>query len=519
LFEKIEINSKNALIRKNEKVEKIFDFTSSIFNNIYSVYSSKIIYLIFNNLSKAKIINNSNAITNNQNSELVVKNILEIINNSNSNSIKTNKGILNVNNEKNLPLNNNSYLLFKACLLNIFEFELILDKIKGLVTDFVNIRDKTNNNKNKLVNLIWDFFSAESNKKNFKIIASKDFLSIKDYVNRLNKFLRNDDVNIPIPNFANLKKSASEMLFIKSVSYINAEDIFSSMEKPIKLTLWSQEIYNSESGKLEKLKYTYILKKANDSIKEYKTSQIFLSIYSMLNFPQNKVDRKITKNFKCYEIVTIGKSIILIEFLQSSNPLKKKINQVKSEYFIDDVFTMNLEFKILQNNDKSIKECLYKYHPRNLLLTYFYNNFQNPLEFYKMKKNYIVSFAIWSMCSYIVRLGDRHLENLMINNTNQLIYIDYGYVLNDGLNLPVPEIVPIRFTNNLRYALGFLEETGIFSNICMKVLKVIYKHSYIIFPQMKAILDSVKENAKLQENAENDENWLLKEKLGKDTRR
>ncbi len=219
----------------------------------------------------------------------------------------------------------------------------------------------------------------------------------------------------------------------------------------------------------------------------------------MINFVQNKIDKEITENFKCYEIIALGGSIILIEFLQSSNALKKKLREIKNDYYLTHI-NQNLECKMLQKPNSPFKEYLFRHHPRNMLQTCFFNDFPDPLDWYRMRKRYALSYAVWSMCAYVVRLGDRHLDNIMINDFNQIIFIDYGYVMNDGITLPVPEKVPIRFTNNLRYALGFLEESGVYFNACFKVLKTIYKHSNVIFPQMKAILEHTDDNFSFDAN-------------------
>ena len=66
--------------------------------------------------------------------------------------------------------------------------------------------------------------------------------------------------------------------------------------------------------------------------------------------------------------------------------------------------------------------------------------------------------AIWSVFGYLVGLGDRHLENILIcNKTSKICMIDLECVFNYGLKLPVPEIVDFRFTKNIRSGLGALK--------------------------------------------------------------
>ena len=46
-------------------------------------------------------------------------------------------------------------------------------------------------------------------------------------------------------------------------------------------------------------------------------------------------------------------------------------------------------------------------------------------------------------------LGDRHLQNLLLDEKGALVHIDMGYAFGTGALLPVPELVPFRLTREL----------------------------------------------------------------------
>ena len=60
-----------------------------------------------------------------------------------------------------------------------------------------------------------------------------------------------------------------------------------------------------------------------------------------------------------------------------------------------------------------------------------------------------------SVIGYILGLGDRHLDNVLIDlSTGEVVHIDYNVCFEKGKSLRVPERVPFRMTQNLETAMG-----------------------------------------------------------------
>ena len=55
------------------------------------------------------------------------------------------------------------------------------------------------------------------------------------------------------------------------------------------------------------------------------------------------------------------------------------------------------------------------------------------------------SVATNSMIGYILGLGDRHVQNILVDKTTaELVHIDLGVAFEQGRILPTPETIPFR---------------------------------------------------------------------------
>ncbi|KAI3895751.1 hypothetical protein MKW98_025542 [Papaver atlanticum] len=96
-------------------------------------------------------------------------------------------------------------------------------------------------------------------------------------------------------------------------------------------------------------------------------------------------------------------------------------------------------------------------------------------------KRYSGSVAAMSMVGHILGLGDRHLDNILMDfYSGDIVHIDYNVCFDKGQRLKIPEIVPFRLTHMIEAALGFTGIEGTFRSNCEAVISVLRRNKDII---------------------------------------
>jgi phosphatidylinositol kinase/protein kinase (PI-3 family) len=95
--------------------------------------------------------------------------------------------------------------------------------------------------------------------------------------------------------------------------------------------------------------------------------------------------------------------------------------------------------------------------------------------------SYSRQLAVTSMLGYLIGLGDRHLDNILINcTTGSVLHIDFNVAFDKGLRLRVPEIVPFRMTQVVKHALGICGTAGMFTHSCETVWSAMRKRKELV---------------------------------------
>ena len=85
--------------------------------------------------------------------------------------------------------------------------------------------------------------------------------------------------------------------------------------------------------------------------------------------------------------------------------------------------------------------------------------------------------AVWSMVGHVVGLGDRHGENILLDQeSGDCVHVDFSCLFDKGLELETPEMGPFRLTQNIVDGLGAGGYEGVFMRASEITLSVLRSH-------------------------------------------
>ena len=95
-----------------------------------------------------------------------------------------------------------------------------------------------------------------------------------------------------------------------------------------------------------------------------------------------------------------------------------------------------------------------------------------------LRERFMRSTAASCVITYLLGIGDRHLENIMLTGDGHLFHIDFGYVLGDDPKKSLIGSPSMRLTNDMVEALGGLESDCYhrFERLCTDIYNFLRQH-------------------------------------------
>ncbi|KAF9550371.1 Serine/threonine-protein kinase smg1 [Mortierella hygrophila] len=281
--------------------------------------------------------------------------------------------------------------------------------------------------------------------------------------------------------------------------------------KPKKLTLLGSD------GK----RYTYLFKGLEDLHLDERVMQLLRISNGMLQRDKESSTRHL--NARHYAVVPLSDNSGMIQWVESTVSIFAIIakwqhrEQMCARWMNDDSSTAPLQAPPRATelyNEKAMsalkKAGLPSNHPRrnwpkSILLDLYHEmasetpadllereiwaSSPTPAEWWKKSVRFARSTAVMSMIGYVIGLGDRHLDNILIDiTTGDLVHIDYNVCFEKGKRLRIPEIVPFRLSRNMLTSLGVTGVEGNFRIGCEQTMKVMRKNKEILVTLLEAFV-------------------------------
>ncbi|XP_042723039.1 serine-protein kinase ATM isoform X2 [Lagopus leucura] len=223
------------------------------------------------------------------------------------------------------------------------------------------------------------------------------------------------------------------------------------------------------------------LVKGRDDLRQ---DAVMQQVFQMCNalLQQNTETRKRKLTIRRYKVVPLSQRSGVLEWCTGTTPIGEfLVNADKGahkRYRPHDYSGLQCQ-KIMMDAQKKHSEEKYNIFMKvcdnfQPVFRYFcMEKFRDPAVWFEKRLAYTRSVATSSIVGYILGLGDRHVQNILIDEqTAELVHIDLGVAFEQGKILPTPETVPFRLTRDIVDGMGITGVEGVFRRCCEKTMAV-----------------------------------------------
>uniref|UniRef100_A0A452TSK9 Serine-protein kinase ATM n=1 Tax=Ursus maritimus TaxID=29073 RepID=A0A452TSK9_URSMA len=223
------------------------------------------------------------------------------------------------------------------------------------------------------------------------------------------------------------------------------------------------------------------LVKGRDDLRQ---DAVMQQVFQMCNtlLQRNTETRKRKLTICTYKVVPLSQRSGVLEWCTGTVPIGEFLvnneNGAHKRYRPKDFSALHCQKKMMDVQKKSFEEkyktfmdVCQKFQP---VFRYFcMEKFLDPAVWFEKRLAYTRSVATSSIVGYILGLGDRHVQNILINEQSaELVHIDLGVAFEQGKILPTPETVPFRLTRDIVDGMGITGVEGVFRRCCEKTMEV-----------------------------------------------
>ncbi|XP_033740359.1 serine-protein kinase ATM-like [Pecten maximus] len=245
--------------------------------------------------------------------------------------------------------------------------------------------------------------------------------------------------------------------------------------------------------------YRQLVKGRDDLRQDAVMQQVFSMVNNLLK--KKSETRKRDLQIRQYKVIPLSQCSGLLEWCEGTLPIGEYLIGGKGEaegahrrYRPHDPLAMDsrrelagVHAKPSEDKYKTFLEVCSKFRP--VFRHFFMEKFPEPAHWYERRLAYTRSVATNSIVGYILGLGDRHVQNILVDcKTAELVHIDLGVAFEQGRILPTPETVPFRLTRDIVDGMGVSGVEGVFRRCCEKTMEVMHDHQEALLTILEVLL-------------------------------
>ncbi|KAI9535698.1 hypothetical protein NQZ68_042049 [Dissostichus eleginoides] len=223
------------------------------------------------------------------------------------------------------------------------------------------------------------------------------------------------------------------------------------------------------------------LVKGQDDLRQDAVMQQVFSMCSML-LQRNTDTRKRKLNIRRYKVVPFSQRSGVLEWCSGTVPIGHFLIDASKgahkRFRPQDATNLACRRKMNEAQKLAFDEMLQAFSEvclsfRPVFRYFCMERFLDPAVWTEKRLAYTRSVATSSIVGYIVGLGDRHIQNILVDEqTAELVHIDLGVAFEQGKILPTPETVPFRLSRDIVDGMGITGVEGVFRRCCEKTMEV-----------------------------------------------
>ncbi|XP_029034556.2 DNA-dependent protein kinase catalytic subunit-like [Osmia bicornis bicornis] len=260
--------------------------------------------------------------------------------------------------------------------------------------------------------------------------------------------------------------------------------VMQSLRKPIRITMLGND------GK----EYYFLVKFGEDLRQDQRLQQLLSTMNKILHVDPACRQRQLS--IDTYQVIPLSRTVGLIQWVNNTRTLNESINftlssQETSRY--NSILKEYIEWiRSATNSGRQhewYKEAVMKYNA--VKVTTKMNELIGKTEwdslrrtfsalcptvesFVTMRQNFITSYATMCIAHWALGIGDRHLENTLINvDSGRCLGIDFGLAFDAGVDQRIPELMPFRLTPQILGLLKPFSEKDLLGAIMIHTLRAI----------------------------------------------